>query len=129
MLEWTSIPAASGLMTFSAAAEAGTGTGSDLSRDLLGWAGFLLGWAGFLRRVGFFGSSFGTAMDVSGSRMPVVKQQGAACQEGYRGRWKSPQRDQYHDRKTRRGKSPKTRSKPLVPSSTSGKKHQREHGH
>ena len=53
----------------------------------------------------------------------------AASQEGYRGRWKSPQRDQYHAGKTRRGKSPMTSSKPLGPSSTSGKKHQREYGH
>src|SRR5208282_3590027 len=103
MSECTSIPAASGLMTWSAAAEAGTGTGSDLSRDFLGLAGFL-------------GLSFGTTMDVSGSRMRVVKQQGAASQEGYRGRLKSPQRDQYHAGKTRRGKSPMTRSKPLGPS-------------
>ena len=77
-----------------AAAEAGTGTGSDLSRDFLGLAG-LLG------LVGFLGSSFGTTMDVSGSRMRVSKPQGAASQEGYRGRWKSPQRDQYHAGKTR----------------------------
>ena len=40
-------------------------------------------------------------MDVSGSRMRVLKQQGNARQEGYRGRWKSPQRDQYHAGKTR----------------------------
>jgi len=40
-------------------------------------------------------------MDVSGSRMRVSKQQGAASQEGYRGRLKSPQRDQYHAGKTR----------------------------
>ena len=88
MSECTSIPAASGLMTCSAAAETGTGTGSDLARDFLGWAGVL-------------GSSFGTTMDVSGSRMRVLKPQGAASQEGYRGRWKSPQRDQYHAGKTR----------------------------
>jgi len=68
-------------------------------------------------------------MDVSGSRMRVSKQQGAASQEGYRGRLKSPQRDQYHAGKTRHGKSPMTRSKPLGPSFTSGKKHQREYGH
>ena len=105
-----------------AAAEAGTGTGSDLSRDFLGLAGFL-------GLVGFLGSSFGTTMDVSGSRMRVSKQQGAASQEGYRGRLKSPQRDQYHAGKTRHGKSPMTRSKPLGPSFTSGKKHQREYGH
>src|SRR5271166_5153274 len=61
--------------------------------------------------------------------MRVVKPQGDASQEGYRGRWKSPQRDQYHTGKTRHGKSPMTRSKPLGPSSTSGKKHQREYGH
>src|SRR5208282_5387878 len=79
--------------------------------------------------VGFLGSSFGTTMDVSGSRMRVSKQQGAASQEGYRGRLKSPQRDQYHAGKTRHGKSPMTRSKPLGPSFTSGKKHQREYGH
>src|SRR5271157_5020007 len=121
MSECTSIPAASGLMTWSAA-EAGTGTGSERSRDFLGLAGFL-------GLVGFLGSSFGTTMDVSGSRMPVVKQQGAASQEGYRGRLKSPQRDQYHAGKTRHGKSPMTRSKPLGPSFTSGRKHQREYGH
>ena len=79
-------------MTCSAAAEAGTGTGSDLARDFLG--------LGPLGR-GFLGSSFGTTMDVSGSRMRVLKPQGAASQEGYRGRWKSPQRDQYHAGKTR----------------------------
>src|SRR5271157_4827268 len=28
--------------------------------------------------------------------MRVSKPQGGASQEGYRGRWKSPQRDQYH---------------------------------
>ena len=39
-----------------------------------------LGWAGVL------GSSFWTTMDVSGSRMRVLKPQGAASQEGYRGR-------------------------------------------
>ena len=89
MLEWTSIPAASGLTTLSPADEAGTGTGSDLSRDFLGAAGFL----GFL---GFFGCSFGNTMDASGWRVRVVKQQGAASQEGYRGRLKSPQRDQHH---------------------------------
>src|SRR5271165_401227 len=84
---------------------------------------------GLLGLVGFLGSSFGTTMDVSGSRMRVVKPQGTASQEGYRGRWKSPQRDQYHAGKIRHGKSPMTRSKPLGPSSTSGRKHQREYGH
>jgi hypothetical protein len=59
MLEWTSIPAASGLTTLSPGEEAGTGTGRDLSRDFLGLAGFV----GFL---GFFGSSLGTTMDASG---------------------------------------------------------------
>ena len=48
MSEWTSIPAASGLTTLSAADEAGTGTGSDLSRGFLGLAGFL-GFLGFFR--------------------------------------------------------------------------------
>src|SRR6516225_9691265 len=103
-------------MTLSAAAETGTGTGSDLSRDLLALVGFL-------------GSSFGTTMVVSGSRIRVLKQQGAASQEGYRGRLKSPQRDQYHAGKTRHGKSPMTRSKPLGPCSHSGKKHQSRRGH
>src|SRR5271157_1445239 len=107
-------------MTWSAAAETGTGMGNDLSRDLLGLVS-LLG------LVGLLGSSFGTTMDVSGSRMRVVKPQGTASQEGYRGRWKSPQRDQYHAGKIRHGKSPMTRSKPLGPSSTSGRKHQREY--
>ena len=87
-------------MTCSAAAETGTGTGSDLSRDFLGWAG-VLGLVGLLGWAGVLGSSFGTTMDVSGSRMRVLKQQGNARQEGYRGRWKSPQRDQYHAGKTR----------------------------
>src|SRR5271157_6649434 len=109
-------------MTWSAAGEAGTGTASDRSRDWLGWAGF---W-GFLD---FFGSWLGTTMDASGWRMGAVKPQSAASQEGYRGRWKSPQRDRYHAGKTRHGKSPMTRSKPLGPSSTSGRKHQREYGH
>ena len=45
--------------------------------------------------------TYATTMDVSGSRMRVLKQQGNASQEGYRGRWKSPQRDQYHAGKTR----------------------------
>ena len=58
MLEWTSIPAASGLTTVSAAEEVGTGTGSDLARGLLGLVGF---WG--LR--GFFGSSLGTTMGMS----------------------------------------------------------------
>jgi len=48
--------------------------------------------------------------------MLVVKSQGAASQEGYRGRLKSPQRDQYHAGKTRHRKSPMTRPKPLGPS-------------
>src|SRR5271157_3307423 len=109
-------------MTWSPAAEAGTGTGSELSRDFLGLAGFL-------GLVGFLGSSFGTTMDVSGSRMRVSKQQGAASQEGYRGRLKSPQRDQYHAGKTRHGKSPKLRSKPLGPCFAAGNEHQREYGH
>ncbi len=53
------------------------------------------------------------------------------CREprGYRGRLKSPQRDQYHAGETRHGKSPMTRSKPLGPGSSSGTKHQRENGH
>src|SRR5271165_830043 len=114
-------------MTLSAAAEAGTGTGSERSRDFLGLAGFL-GFAGVLDLVGFLGSSFGTTMDLSGSRMRVLKEQGAACQEGYRGRLKSPQRDQYHDGRTRHGKSPKKRSKPLGPSFAAGKEHQRQYG-
>ena len=79
MSEWTSIPAASGLTTLSAAPEAGTGTGTDLTRGLLGLAGFF-----GLR--GFLGCSLGMTMDVSGSRRGVGKRQGAASQEGYRGR-------------------------------------------
>ena len=51
------------------AAETGTGTGSDLSRDWLGLVGFL-------------GSSFGTTMVVSGSRIRVLKQQGARAKRG-----------------------------------------------
>jgi hypothetical protein len=59
------------LMTWSGADEAGTGTGSDFLRDLLG----------------LLGSLFATTMTrISGSRMRVVKQQGAAGQEGFRGR-------------------------------------------
>ena len=61
--------------------------------------------------------------------MRVVKPQGNARQEGYRGRLKSPQRDQYHVGKTRHGKSPKIRSKPLGPCFAAGKEHQREYGH
>ena len=57
MLECTSIPAASGLMTFSAAVEAGTGTGIDAEATL--------GLVDFLRLAGFFGSWFRTTMDVS----------------------------------------------------------------
>ena len=56
------------------------------------------------------------------------EQPGSACQEGYRKHLKSPQRDQYHGGKTRHGKSPKTRSKPLGPSFAAGKKHQRQNG-
>jgi hypothetical protein len=52
-------------MSSSAAVEAGTGTGSDLSGDLLGWAGFL-------GLVGFLGSWLGTTMDVSGGRMGAL---------------------------------------------------------
>ena len=104
------------------------GTGTDLSRDFLGLVG-VLGLAGVLGLVGVLGSSFGTTMDVSGSRMRVLKQQGNARQEGYRGRLKSPQRDQYHAGKTRHGKSPKIRSKPLGPCFAAGKEHQREYGH
>ena len=59
----------------------------------------------------------------------MLKQQGDASQEGYRGRLKSPQRDQYHAGKTRHGKSPKIRSKPLGPCFAAGKEHQREYGH
>jgi hypothetical protein len=105
------------LTTLSPADEAGTGTTSDLSRDLLDLAGFL----GFLD---FFGSSLGTTMGVSGSQTQVVKEQSAASQEGYRGRLKSPQRDQYHAGKTRHGKSPMTRSMPLGPCFVTGNKHQ-----
>ena len=53
----------------------------------------------------------------------------AACQEEYRKRFKSPQRDQYRAGKTRHGKSPMTRSKPLGPCYPAGKKHQRKNGH
>ena len=69
MLEWTSIPAASGLMTCSAAFEAGMGMGNDRS-------GASLGLVGFLRLARFFGSSFGTTMEVSGWRMRVGKTTG-----------------------------------------------------
>ena len=68
-------------------------------------------------------------MDVSGSRMQVVKRQGAGSHEGYRGRLKSPQRDQYHDGKTQHGKSPMTRSKPFGPCLLTGTKHQSSDGH
>ena len=68
-------------------------------------------------------------MDVSSLSMRVVKPQGDASQEGYRGRWKSPQRDPYHTGKTRHGKSPMTRSKPLGPCFLSGLKHQSVSGH
>ncbi len=74
-------------------------------------------------------SLYGTSMHLISSQMQVMKQQGAAGQEGYRGRLKSPQRDQYHDGKTRHGKSPKIRSKPLGPCFAAGKEHQREYGH
>src|SRR3954471_22046329 len=56
MSEWTSIPAASGLMIFSGAVEVGIGTGTDLARGLAGFRGGL----GLL---GPFGSSFGMTMD------------------------------------------------------------------
>ena len=95
------------------------GDGSDLACESLGLARVLRG---------FFGSWFGTTMDVSCSRMGVEKQEGAASQEGYRGRLKSPQRDQYHAGRTWRGKSPMTRSKPLGPCWLTGKKHQRVEG-
>jgi hypothetical protein len=85
MSEWTSIPAASGLTTVSVDEEAGTGTGIDLAGGSLGRVGSL-GWLDFLCRRGAFGfgSSCGTDRDASGSRMGVVKRQGAASQEGYR---------------------------------------------
>src|SRR6516165_10747948 len=108
MSEWTSIPAASGLTTASAAAEAMTGMGNDLSGDLSDWVGLL-------RLFGLFESRSGTTMDLSDWQIRVVEQQCTARQEGYRGRLKSPQRDQYHAGRTRRGKSPMTRSKPLGP--------------
>ena len=73
--------------------------------------------------------TYATSMDVSSSQMRVVKPQGAACQEEYRKRLKSPQRDQYRAGKTRHGKSPMTRSKPLGPCYPAGKKHQRKNGH
>ena len=78
----------------------GDGDGKRPRRDFLGWAG-VLGLVGLLGWAGVLGSSFGTTMDVSGARMRVLKPQGNASQEGYRGRWKSPQRDQYHAGKTR----------------------------
>ena len=53
---------------------------------------------------------------VISSRMQVTKQRGAASQEGVRVRLQSPQRDQYRAGKTRHGKSPMTRTKPLGPS-------------
>ena len=58
MLECTSIPAASGLMTVSPAVEARTGTGIDLSGECLGLVDFL-------GLAGFFGSWLGTTTDVS----------------------------------------------------------------
>ena len=86
------------------------------------WLASWAWWASWALRLG-------RPWDVSGSRMRVSKPQGAASQEGYRGRWKSPQRNQYHAGKTRHGKSPMTRSKPLGPSFASGKMHQKEYGH
>ena len=62
-------------MTLSGAAEAGTGTASELLRDFLGLAGFL-------GLVGFLGSSFGTTMDVSGSRVRVLNQQAPRAKRG-----------------------------------------------
>src|SRR5271167_1090487 len=59
-------------MTLSAAAETGTGTASDLSRDFLCLAA-VLGLPAVLGLVGFLGCSLGTTMDVSGSRMRVLK--------------------------------------------------------
>ena len=55
-----------------AAAETGTGTASDLSRDFLCLAA-ILGLAAVLGLIGFLGCSLVTTMDVSGSRMRVLK--------------------------------------------------------
>ena len=52
MSEWTSIPAASGLMTWSGAVEAGTGTRTERSAARADGFGFGFGFLGFL---GFFG--------------------------------------------------------------------------
>src|SRR6516165_7301468 len=81
-------------MIGSGAREVGTGTGHDRCGGLRGLVGVL----GFL---GAFGSSWGTTMEPlrfadGGPQEP----RGSACQEGYRERWKSPQRDQYQAEKT-----------------------------
>src|SRR5262245_32823131 len=63
--EWTSMPAASGLTTWSGAVEAGTGRRTERSAaraDGFGSFGFL-GFFGFL---GSSGTSWGTTMDLSG---------------------------------------------------------------
>jgi hypothetical protein len=61
--------------------------------------------------------------------MQVVKPQGDASQEGYRGRLEVSPTGSIPRRENPAGKSPMTRSKPLGPSFASGSKHQREYGH
>ena len=66
--EWTSMPAASGLTTWSGAVEAGTGRWTERSAaraDGFGSFGFL-GFFGFFGFLGSSGSSWGTTMDLSG---------------------------------------------------------------
>ena len=68
-------------------------------------------------------------MDVSSPSMRVVKPQGDASQEGYRGRLEVSPTGSIPRRENPAGKSPMTRSKPLGPSFASGKMHQRVYGH
>ena len=84
-----------------------TGTGSDLSRDFLGWVGFL----GSL--VGFLGFSSGTTMDVSGSRMRGGETTKRRAPRGVSGTLEVSPTGSIPRRENPAGKSPMTRSKPL----------------
>ena len=106
----------------------GDGDGKRPRADFLGWAG-VLGLVGLLGWAGVLGSSFGTTMDVSGSRMRVLKQQGNAQPRGVSGTLEVSPTGSIPRRENPAGKSPMTRSKPLGPSFASGRKHQREYGH
>ena len=75
-------------------------------------------------------------MDVSSLSMQVVKPQGDASQEGYRGRGKSPQRDQYPNGiNTTPGKSGRQVANDKVEASRAklrfgqSGQHQRQYGH